>query len=534
MATPSLAMIPSAIADSKVYSVLPNNGDGDFTFNRDSSATRVGQNGLIQTVGFFGSELVTNGDFATDSDWTKGTGWTISGGKANSDGSQTSQSNLFQTGIVPINKTYKATFTIVVTSGSMVLSIGGSNAQPTVSSSGTYSFTSKATSGDSNFYFSANSSFVGSVDNVSVKEVLGDQPRLNYDISNGVVQSCPSLLLEPASTNLINYSQAISNTPVKNGTFVDNAAISPDGTLNATKLTATTTDPFFYQSITFAAATYTSSIYVKGIGDSIGKEFRIAISSFTTAPKLIVPSEWTRFEFTATVGAGTGTSGIEITDPAIVGDKVLVWGWQVEQQSYPTSYIPTLTGSAVTRASETLNNAGNSDLFNDSEGVLYAEIAALSDDLTFRTITLSDGTTSNNVGFGYRNNSNVIYTFLQGVINSSSVVTVSNITDFNKVAIKYKSGNFAMWVNGVEVYTNAGTFTLNGLSEVSFDNGGGAADFYGKCKTVAVFKEALSDTELACLTSTNNREIFLNYYYRMQYVGANTEAIDCAQIKLNV
>ena len=55
MATPSLAMIPSAYADSKVYSVLPNNGDGDFTFNRDSSATRVGQNGLIQEVGFFGS-----------------------------------------------------------------------------------------------------------------------------------------------------------------------------------------------------------------------------------------------------------------------------------------------------------------------------------------------------------------------------------------------------------------------------------------------------------------------------------------------
>ena len=64
MATPSLAMIPSAIADSKVYSVLPNNGDGDFTFNRDSSATRVGQNGLIQTVGYFGNDIVLNGDFS--------------------------------------------------------------------------------------------------------------------------------------------------------------------------------------------------------------------------------------------------------------------------------------------------------------------------------------------------------------------------------------------------------------------------------------------------------------------------------------
>ena len=45
---------------------------------------------------------------------------------------------------------------------------------------------------------------------------------------------------------------------------------------------------------------------------------------------------------------------------------------------------------------------------------------------------------------------------------------------------------------------------------------------------------ALSDTELACLTSTNNREIFLNYYYRMQYVGANTEALSCAEQTFNV
>jgi tRNA C32,U32 (ribose-2'-O)-methylase TrmJ len=76
--------------------------------------------------------------------------------------------------------------------------------------------------------------------------------------------------------------------------------------------------------------------------------------------------------------------------------------------------------------------------------------------------------------------------------------------------------------------------SANTFDRVNFDLGQGSFDFYGKVKTVAVFKEALSDTELACLTSTNNREIFLNYYYRMQYLGANTEAIDCAQIKLNV
>ena len=116
-------------------------------------------------------------------DWTLGTGWSIGDDKASCDGSQSSQSNLYQAGIVPINNTYKVTFDIVVTSGSVYLSIGGSNAQPTVSSSGTYTFTSKATTGDSNLYFSTNSTFIGSITNISVKEITDDTdlPRINYE-----------------------------------------------------------------------------------------------------------------------------------------------------------------------------------------------------------------------------------------------------------------------------------------------------------------------------------------------------------------
>ena len=116
-------------------------------------------------------------------------------------------------------------------------------------------------------------------------------PRVDYlNNSNG------TLLVEPQSTNLITYSQSLSNTN-RNGTFVDNFAISPDGTQNATKITATNTDPFFYQNVTLNAATYTASLWVKGIGNSIGKEFRFAISNQThIGNKYIIPSEWTRFD----------------------------------------------------------------------------------------------------------------------------------------------------------------------------------------------------------------------------------------------
>ena len=50
MSKPILALIPSGYKATKVYSVLPNDGDGDFTFARTGEATRVRKDGLIEAV----------------------------------------------------------------------------------------------------------------------------------------------------------------------------------------------------------------------------------------------------------------------------------------------------------------------------------------------------------------------------------------------------------------------------------------------------------------------------------------------------
>ena len=50
MKNPVLALIPSGYKTNKVYSVLPVNGDGDFTFSRTGDGTRVKENGLIETI----------------------------------------------------------------------------------------------------------------------------------------------------------------------------------------------------------------------------------------------------------------------------------------------------------------------------------------------------------------------------------------------------------------------------------------------------------------------------------------------------
>jgi hypothetical protein len=50
MTNPKLALIPSGYKASTVYSILPNNTDGDFTYERNGSATRVRKDGLIEEL----------------------------------------------------------------------------------------------------------------------------------------------------------------------------------------------------------------------------------------------------------------------------------------------------------------------------------------------------------------------------------------------------------------------------------------------------------------------------------------------------
>ena len=50
MSTPSIALIPSGYKESKLYSQLPINGDGDLTFARTTIANRVNEQGVIEDV----------------------------------------------------------------------------------------------------------------------------------------------------------------------------------------------------------------------------------------------------------------------------------------------------------------------------------------------------------------------------------------------------------------------------------------------------------------------------------------------------
>jgi hypothetical protein len=188
-------------------------------------------------------------------------------------------------------------------------------------------------------------------------------------------------------------------------------------------------------------------------------------------------------------------------------DHHLIYGLQAESTAtsyydYPTSYIPT-TGSTATRDTETALNGGDSTMFNDSEGVLYIESAMFTDSDNFRTISISDGTSDETIRirFGTTANRIDILTRSGGATKIDINYTTTDITDFHKIAIKYKSGDSALWVDGVERAISTVTFSHSGFNNVQLAQENDTANFYGKLKCLAVFKEALSDSELTCLTS---------------------------------
>ena len=511
------------------------------------TAYGVGVLNSIKPAQSFGEELVTNGNFATDSDWSKGTGWTISGGSANCDG--TGGSSIYQDISGVLNTTYIITLTISgYTSGT--LQIGGSTNNLEVNSNGTFTHYRTWTS-DTILYLKSKSGdgFNGSIDNVSVKEqinadfdftrtssatrvnpdylietVATDIPRLDY--TNGTA----SILLEPQSTNVLPYSEDFSQSSwIKNDISIESGYLAPDGTNNAYKVTKTGSNAHLVDTIS-GGHTATKSIYAK---TTSGTGTIILFNNVTTY--FTITEEWQRFD-----NQQAGLDFFYAADfrGASTLTEIIIWGAQSEALTYPTSYIPTSGQSGgVTRAAETLNNAGNSDLINSTEGVLYFEGSALANDGTYREFGLSDGTSSKRVLISYVNSDNVVRANFDGMNGASNLLhTLTNATDFVKIAVVYKTNRFELWVNGIKVNqdVSGSTFPAGILTELNFNSGSTGSPFYGKTKTVAVFKEALSDTELACLTSTNNREIFLNYYYRMQYVGANTEALSCAEQTFNI
>ena len=533
----SLIVYPSGYKESKIYAQKPVNGTGDLTFSRASSATRLNEQGLIETASIIGSELILS--TLINSNYDTFNEASVSGFHAIYSTSGTQRASTVDEINFVNGKTYQVNVDVSVVSGSIpFLRVREAVAtNPTV-------FSGQLVDGSNVVTFTSTSTFTGllefassnaseyRVSNVSVKEVITSNiPRIDY--TNG----CGSLLLEKQSTNLIPYSEDFSNAAWSktNLTITSNNAISPDGTLNASKMTddATSGEHKIFDSLSITSGVdYTFSVFVKsngrnfirlrlenaGVGSGqINVWFDVLNGTVGTvgAGTAIIENYgngWYRCIATGTTSTTSYVAQINLSNAdnsvTYLGDGtsgVYLYGAQLEQSSYPTSYIISNSGTSTTRLADTASKTGLSSVINDSEGVLFAEIAALADDGTNRQLSLSDGSSANNkLSIIYTSTTNQIQAFVRasGSISFNETFTLSSATSSNKIAIKWKLNDFALWVNGTEVATDISGSVPVGLSKLSFDDADGTNIFFSNCQNLMVFPSALTDEQLTDLTGT--------------------------------
>jgi len=446
--------------------------------------------------------LVTNGDFSNGS-----TGWTIINGTVTD--KYNASMTAYQSGIriAPFSNTgtFKVVFDLVVTSGSCKFDAGGGN-NAIFNTSGTKEIIVTNTT---KFEFNAfNLGWVGTLDNVSVKEYLGQEVVPD--------SGCGSWLFEPQSTNLLTYSEQFDNASwINNGVTINaNQVVSPDGSLTADLLTGVSGGFGVVRFSTWTSTNKVASCFAKkgstdlfkianasgGVG---GVTFNLENGTITNEDSGFegeienYGNGWFRCTAIDTL-ARSGTLSLGVT---AASESIYIWGAQLES-GYKTSYIPT-SGSTVTRLQDAAFGSGSSDLINSTEGVLYAEIEGLSNGDINRIISISDETNNNLIMLRLGITANRVTAFVRGSGGAYSTLTINGVTqtDDNKIALVWDASNFRVWVNGNERSTTAINSVPSNINTVKFSNPTSGENFFGKTKCLAVFKEALTDAELTCLTT---------------------------------
>jgi len=354
-----------------------------------------------------------------------------------------------------------------------------------------------------------------------IEDLATGVPALDY--SDG---GCPTLLLEPQSTNLITYSEDFDNSAWNKGntTISANSLTSPKGDLTADKLVenATTNTHFILETGGTVSSIETFSVFAKANGRNwiLLQSGGNSISSFDLSNGVIGSNQnctpkiedygsgWYRcsISFTRTVNTNNIIGLLQSDSSSLtsyLGDGtsgVYIWGAQVEEQSYATSYIPT-SGATATRVAETLSKTGLSNYIGQAEGAIFMELKRLDEQGgNVFAFNLTNSTNSERIFFQFDTTS---LDFRVGLITPSDtnvILAPSSLNaSYNKVAIAYELNRLVLFINGVKITEDNLVTTPTNIDTIK--SAGFGVTFYGKVKDLRVYNQALTDTELQNLTS---------------------------------
>lgn len=341
-------------------------------------------------------------------------------------------------------------------------------------------------------------------------------PRLDY--TDG---SCPTLLTEPASTNLLHNSgwegggALPTDWSYGNSDGTSTPVTSTRGTaINAYRFqTSSARHSFNRNTISVSGTTYTLSVYVESVtgssqfshilyrvgggGTDIFKKDGVVVSS---AEGVVAGSFYSitftsntvqNIEFRVGLGViGNVTGDVTISQP------------QLETVDYKTSFMISAVGAIATRSADTGVVSGDlSSYINSSEGVLEIKAKSIvSNPAQDLRITLSDGTADNRISLVWAtgsstmnivmdaNGSDVFDGGTSGFKNLTGSFTKTNMNTFK---IKWKSGDIQVKHNdSTIVLSETDAFTMLGLDRLSFDNATGVRNFEGNIQYIKVYDSA--------------------------------------------
>jgi len=329
-----------------------------------------------------------------------------------------------------------------------------------------------------------------------IESVATGIPRLDY------TGSVPSILLEPQRTNLILRSQDFSNViwSKNSTTILSTNNIAPNGTLTATRLGITDTiNPTLQQIITGTIGLqYASSFWVRRVSGT--SQIFLRCGDVSPVQNINLTSDWQLFSYSAISTTTTVRCSIGFLSPVVGTDIIEIWGSQLEQGAYATSYIPTTT-STVTRNQDLISktNLYTNNFITSAGGTWFTE-------LTNNFILTRDtggqfgiGTTSE-ISLGsaltIRRDSGTGRLLIVKYISASGTPIYTTLTDTIKVAIKWNGTTADVFVNGVKVVTST-LFTTTAMEFIQ----GNTSDVPKYIKSFILFPTPLTDAEMASLTT---------------------------------
>ena len=343
------------------------------------------------------------------------------------------------------------------------------------------------------------------------------------------------LLIEESRTNLFPYSEDFSDVSwtKSNTTVTTNSTSAPDNTNTADKLVTTNTNSSHYvvsvKAVTAANHTVTlfsksaekewltinifnGSTYLKYSFNVSTGQLGISAAGGTSAITQLA-NGWYKctVSYTSTV-TGNNSIHFHIYDDSSTenfqGDGtsgLYVWGAQLEQGSFPTSYIPT-SGSTVNRAADVCTITGDNfnSWYNQSEGTFAFEYNA-PNQLLDNALGVWGAKSTNNAArleFYTGNSSSGAATFDTSTGRSFQFLTRAQAVS-GKYALAIKKDSFALSQNGNAALTdNSGDMnSTNQMVVLALGTTNNVNNqLYGHISRFTFYPRRLTDLELETLT----------------------------------